>query len=159
MLSRHAFLSLVASLALLSVAPAQAQEARREAPEINVEQLSKLLADPEAMKKTVVVDVRSDEETAVSVIPGAITKQQFEDKAKEHAGKKVVVYCMVGGRSTLYSRELLAKGFDAVNFKGSMLAWTNAGKPLVTLDGEPTNRVHTNGGKKAPAGYEAVRGN
>jgi hypothetical protein len=66
---------------------------------------------------------------------------------------------MVGGRSTLYSRELLAKGFDAVNFKGSMLAWTTAGKPLVTLDGKPTNRVHTNGGKKAPAGYEAVRGN
>lgn len=159
MLSRHAFLALVASVALLSLAPAQAQEARREAPEINVEQLSKLLADPEAMKKTVVVDVRSDEETAVSVIPGAITKQQFEAKAKEHAGKKVVAYCMVGGRSTLYSRELLAKGFDAVNFKGSMLAWTTAGKPLVTLDGKPTNRVHTNGGKKAPAGYEAVRGN
>ncbi|MFM2003603.1 MAG: hypothetical protein RI963_3029 [Planctomycetota bacterium] len=85
MLSRHAFLSLVASVALLSLAPAQAQEARREAPEINVEQLSKLLADPEAMKKTVVVDVRSDEETAVSVIPGAITKQQFEAKAKDPA--------------------------------------------------------------------------
>jgi rhodanese-related sulfurtransferase len=126
-------------------------------PEVGVDDLSKILGDEQAMKKTVLVDVRSEAETSVSVIPGAITKSQFEAKPGEYAGKKVIVYCTVGGRSGAYAKQLAAKKIDVVNFKGSILAWANAGQPFETLDRKPTNRVHTySRGNRIPAAYEAV---
>lgn len=128
------------------------------APEVSVEQLKQWMADPKTMEKTVVVDVRSDEETAVSVIPGAITKAEYEAKANsDYRGKKVVVYCTVGGRSGAYAKQLAAKDVDVVNFKGSILAWVGAEQPLETLDRKPTKRVHTYSGRnRVPASYQAV---
>jgi rhodanese-related sulfurtransferase len=126
-------------------------------PEVSVDDLAKLVGDEQAMKKIVLVDVRSEAETSVSVIPGAITKTQYEAKADQYAGKKVIVYCTVGGRSGAYAKQLAAKKIDVVNFKGSILAWANAGQPFETLDREPTNRVHTYApGNRIPATYEAV---
>lgn len=52
----------------------------------------------------VLVDVRSQAEQAVSVIPGAITAQQYEVGTDRYAGKTVVPYCTVGGRSYLCPR-------------------------------------------------------
>jgi len=126
-------------------------------PEVNVDDLAKLIADEQAMKNTVLVDVRSEAETSVSVIPGAITKAQYEAKPGDYAGKKVIVYCTVGGRSGAYAKQLAAKKIDVVNFKGSILAWANAGQPFETLDREPTKRVHTYArGNRIPPAYEAV---
>ena len=62
----------------------------------------------------VLVDVRSDSEHAVSRIPGAITQQEYEDHTEELAGRRVVAYCTVGGRSYLFARKLVAGGVDAV---------------------------------------------
>jgi rhodanese-related sulfurtransferase len=90
----------------------------------------------------VLVDVRSDEEVQVSVIPGAITKAQYEKDREQYKGKTVIAYCTVGGRSGKYASELAKQGIPVKNFKGSILEWVNAELPLVTLDGKPTNRVH-----------------
>lgn len=128
------------------------------APEVSVEQLKGWLADPKTMEKTVLVDVRTEAETSVSVIPGAITKAEYESKMNaDYRGKKVVVYCTVGGRSGAYAKQLAAKGVDVVNFKGSILAWAGAEQPFETLDRKPTKRVHTyNGRNRVLASYEAV---
>lgn len=90
----------------------------------------------------ILVDVRSDEEVQVSVIPGAITKAQYEKDREQYQGKTVIAYCTVGGRSAKYASDLAKQGTPVKNFKGSILEWVNAELPLVTLDGKPTNRVH-----------------
>ena len=105
----------------------------------------------------VVVDVRSDKEVNVSVIPGAITKAQFEKDADKYRGKVIIPYCTVGGRSGAYAKQLAAKGVKVKNYEGSILKWIDAGLPLVTLDGQPTNRVHTYSDRyRIPAKYEQV---
>lgn len=90
----------------------------------------------------VLVDVRSDEELAVSRIPGAITQQEYESAAAELAGRPVVAYCTVGGRSYLYARKLVAGGVDAVNFRDGVIGWCREGRPLESPDKRETYRVH-----------------
>ncbi len=101
------------------------------------------------------MDVRSDSETKVSVIPGAITKAQYEADAKKYEGKTVVCYCLSGGRSGKYVKQLKAKDIAAVDLKGSILGWCEAGLPLETLDRKPTKRVNVYG-NKVPPQYESA---
>jgi rhodanese-related sulfurtransferase len=107
--------------------------------------------------KFVLVDVRSDEEIAVSLIPGAITKKEFESEKDKYRDKLIVPYCLVGGRSASYANELKKTGFVVKNYKGSIVEWVTSELPLVTVKGESTNRVFINPEKfKIPARYEAV---
>lgn len=94
-------------------------------------------------KRLLLVDVRSEREIAVSMIPGAISKAQYEADAERYADYRIVPYCTVGYRSGKYTKKLLDAGRDAANFEGSIIGWVNAGLPLVTAAGEATNRVHT----------------
>ncbi len=105
----------------------------------------------------VVVDVRSDAEVNVSVIPGAITKAQYEKNRDQYVDRLVIPYCTVGGRSGAYAKQLAKDGVKVKNYEGSILKWVDAGLPLVTLKGEPTNRVHTYSDRyQIPAKYERV---
>lgn len=89
----------------------------------------------------VLVDVRKPKEQVVSMIPGAITQNDFESRAGELKGKTVVTYCTAGYRSGLYAQKIQKKGWQVLNLEGSLLAWTHAGGPLVD-DAGPTKRVH-----------------
>jgi rhodanese-related sulfurtransferase len=101
--------------------------------------------------------VRSDAEVKVSIIPGAITKADYEKNSKQYEGRLVIPYCTVGGRSGAYAKQLSGKGVKVKNYQGSILQWVDAGLPLVTLNGEPTNRVHTSSNRyRVPAAYEQV---
>ena len=123
--------------------------------EIDVDELRLLLDDPAA--HIVLVDVRETAETDVSVIPGALTKEQFEANIDQYRGAQVVAYCTVGGRSFLYARDLQNRGFRAANFKASIIGWCEAGGELTGPTGEPTRRVHTySAAFSVPADYEAV---
>ncbi|MEE4108793.1 MAG: rhodanese-like domain-containing protein [Halieaceae bacterium] len=103
------------------------------------------------------LDVRSEKEIAVSVIPGAITRAEYEADPGRYAAYRLVPYCTVGYRSRQYTETLLDRGVDAVNFEGSIIAWVEAGQPLETLDGERTNRVHTwSSSFTVPDRYEQV---
>jgi rhodanese-related sulfurtransferase len=105
----------------------------------------------------VIVDVRSPEEIEVSIIPGAITKAEYEQNRNKYRGMTVIPYCLVGARSTTYARQLIKQGEKVLNFKGSVLAWCKAKLPLVTQDGTPTNRVHTYSARyQVPSEYDAV---
>lgn len=105
----------------------------------------------------VLVDVRSDAETNVSVIPGAITQKSFEENADQHAEKLVVAYCTVGVRSGDYAKRLSDQGWTVRNYEGSILQWVRAGLPLVTLNGKPTRQVHSYSDQySVPDGYEQV---
>ena len=109
-------------------------------------------------QSAILVDAREPEERAVSTIPGSLAAEEFERQASELRGRKVITYCTVGHRSAEYTRWLLEDGWDAVNFAGSILAWTHAGGELVDPEGNPTRRVHVYGERwnLAADGYETV---
>lgn len=110
-----------------------------------------------AEEKIVVVDVRSPEEQAVSMIDGAITSREFEARLEAYEGATVVAYCTMGHRSGLYVEELQGRGWTALNLIGAILAWTHVGGALVDGDG-PTRMLHVWGRQYnlAAEGYEAV---
>ena len=143
--------------------PAAAQLAslfRPDVPTIGLAELLAVLEDGEgagADGRVLLVDVRSAEEVGVSMIPGAITQSAYEKDAAAYHGYRIVPYCTVGVRSARYTGELLKNDVDAVNFEGSIIAWVEAGLPLVTPSGEPTRRVHTWSPRYGvPPGYEQV---
>lgn len=106
----------------------------------------------------VLVDVRSEAEMDISIIPGAIAKDEFEANRDKYAGRTVIPYCAVGGRSTTYAAKLADQGLQVKNYKGSILEWVKAELPLVTPDGEPTDRVFAFGpNHKVPSKYKQVR--
>ena len=125
-----------------------------DAPETTVEALRERLSGPEP---PVVVDVRDDEEREVSMIPGAISRQEFEKDPHRFVGREVVTYCTIGYRSGRYTEKLVKRGWNASNLRGSILSWTHAGEEL-DHDGTPTRRVHVYGEawNLVPEGYEAV---
>jgi len=163
-MTRRAWLSAIAlTIGVLATGQASAQFGglfgRKESvPEIKVEQLRQLkLDESKADSPYVLVDVRTKEESSVSLIPGAITKFDYEKNRDRYGNRTVITYCTSGYRSEQYARELISQGVKATNFKGSILEWCRAGLPLVTSGGDPTSRVHTYSSKnKVPAKYEAV---
>lgn len=104
----------------------------------------------------ILVDARTAEEQEVSMIKGAITQKEFESRAEEFRSKKVVVYCTVGYRSGMYTKELREKGFDAYNLRGGILLWTHHGGELIHNETK-TNRIHVYGSmwNLAPRSWDA----
>jgi rhodanese-related sulfurtransferase len=108
-------------------------------------------------RPAVLVDVRESHERRVSMLPGAISQQDFERDRDRYRSWVVVPYCTIGLRSGLYTRALRQQGFEARNLAGSALAWAHAGL-LFEADGKPTRRVHVYGSdwNLLPQAYEAV---
>ena len=107
----------------------------------------------------VLVDVREADEQSVSMSPGAVTQKAFERAAASHRKSTIVAYCTIGSRSGFYTQELRRRGFQALNLKGSILAWTHAGRELRDSQGRATRRLHVYGRTwdLAADGYETVR--
>lgn len=92
-------------------------------------------------KRVVLVDVRTTAEQRVSMIPGAMTRPQFEEilgdlRPAVVAGTAVVApYCTVGYRSGKYARELVRKHglpLEQVrNHRGILLHTHQSRQPLV----------------------------
>ena len=123
-------------------------------PEITAGELQAAMA----REKVVLVDVREPAEREVSVIPGAVSREQFEAKPPPaSAGPRIVVYCTIGYRSGLFARQLAEKGLLAANLKGGILSWVHAGQDVADASG-PTRRIHVYGKKwdLAPDGCETV---
>lgn len=123
-------------------AEAEAKRAGRQAPQADF----------------VLVDVRSEAEMNIAIIPGAITKDEFEANRAKYADRTVIPYCAVGGRCSAYAAKLADQGLHVKNYKGSMLDWVICELPLVTPDGKPTDRVFAFGpNHKVPGKYKQVR--
>lgn len=105
----------------------------------------------------VLVDVREPRERQASVIPGAISAEEFERDRAKYTDQTIVTYCAIGYRSGIYAKELSQEDFRSFNIKGGILAWAHAGQELIDENGT-TRRVHTYGRKwdLLPDGYEAV---
>ena len=108
---------------------------------INVQRLQQLQQQGEEL---VLVDVRSPKEMAVSVIPGAITQQEFEANLEQYKSSTIVAYCTIGYRSGKYADRWRQQGIEIFNLEGSLLAWSHIKGKLVNAQGI-TNKVHVFG--------------
>lgn len=128
------------------------------APNVTVDQIRELQLNDPDQTRFIIVDVRSEAESNVSVIPGAITKSEFETNRDQHRDKQVIAYCTVGVRSGNFAAMLNKDGWDAHNYLGSILDWCDNGLPLTTSDGTATTRVHTYSKCfSVPKEYDAVQ--
>lgn len=96
-----------------------------------------LAADTANAGGAVLLDVREPDEFAAGHAPGAVHIRvgELDRRAAElAAGTAIVCVCRSGVRSASAADMLVAKGFDAVNLAGGMLAWASEGLP-VTTDG------------------------
>ena len=125
-------------------------------PAVTASEIRAFQDDENGQDNFVIVDVRSKAETDVSMIPGALTISEFEETAAQHQGKHIIVYCTIEVRSAQYATALIQNGWEASNYKGSILDWCGNNLPLVT-SGQSTNRVHTyNQWYSAPNNYVSV---
>ncbi|MBL0716983.1 MAG: rhodanese-like domain-containing protein [Desulfosarcina sp.] len=103
------------------------------------------------------VDIRTPEEQAVSMLPGAVTEKNFLKNSSAYQNYIVIAYCTIGLRSGKLAQKLKKKGISIFNLRGGILAWLHAGG-IVHKDGKPVNRVHVYGKKwdLAPSAMESV---
>ncbi len=100
----------------------------------DVQGFAELIADT----NVVVLDVRTTAEYAEGHIKGAVLIDQeqsdFVEKAKNALpiDKIIAVYCRSGRRSANAAGKLSDVGYKCVNLKGGILAWKEAGMPIVS---------------------------
>lgn len=112
-------------------------------PEVTAPELRQLLDDEG--KRVVLVDVRTSEEQQVSMISGShvVTAVEYEEDRGKWKDYQVVCNCTVGYRSGQYAKRLMGEGVKAANLRGGIVAYTQAGLPLVDPStAQDTKRVH-----------------
>jgi len=129
-------------------------------PVMTSEQIRQLV---EKEEEIVLVDVRESEEQEVSMLPTAITKQQFLSRKDQFSKTtRIVPYCTIGHRSGVFGTALLEEGFDNVHNGEGIILWSHLEDVQLVAgpDGSClTRRVHTFGAQwdKVPAHIESVQ--
>jgi rhodanese-related sulfurtransferase len=85
------------------------------------------------------LDVREDDEWQRGHAPGAqhIPMGQIPARLGElDPDAQLFVVCHLGGRSQRVSQYLARNGYKPVNVAGGMQAWSEAGRPVITDDGD-----------------------
>jgi len=95
----------------------------------------------------VLLDAREREEYEVSHIEKAqyVGYQNADLQALEITKETpIVIYCSIGYRSEKIGEKLKKEGYTEVyNLYGSIFEWVNQGNPVVDMNGQMTNRIHT----------------
>jgi sodium/bile acid cotransporter 7 len=109
-------------------------------------------------KKVVLVDVRTPEEQRVSMLPGAITRDDLLSNLDAYRDHIIIGYCTISYRSGKLAQDLRQKGITMRNLKGGILAWVHEGGKVYS-QGDETQKVHVYGPKwdLAPAPYHTVK--
>ena len=111
------------------------EEARREIPEVSVEDVRQRLARDHA---ATLLDVREKEEYREGHLQGAVSLPRgfLEIRVEETVPDKqapIIAYCGGGTRSLIAARTLKEMGYgNVVSMTGGFTAWKNAGLPFVT---------------------------
>jgi len=106
-------------------------------PTVDVVRLARLLEERSAGTESfVLLDVREAGEREVASIPGSVLLPVGEVRAGAPVpgdGGRVYVHCKSGGRSAEAVDLLLARGVDAVDVAGGVLAWSRDVDPTVPV--------------------------
>lgn len=111
-------------------------------PTINVEKIDT------SNKQIIYLDAREEEEYNVSHIESAkfVGYKNFSIDSIQSIPKdtEIIVYCSVGFRSGSVSKKLIKNGFtNVLNLYGGLFEWSNQELPLVDINGNSTNKIHT----------------
>ncbi len=111
-------------------------------------------------EKVVFVDVRSQEEMRVSMLPGAVSQKEYLTNQGRFDNHTVVVYCTIGYRSGIFAKKragTMDNNNRIYNLRGGLLAWVLEGGKVVDEKGE-SRRIHVYGRKwnYPPEGFEAT---
>ena len=135
-------------------AKAMMMEYTSQFPDIDVISSEEIIEIMKCGENTWLVDVRNVEEQDVSMLPGALSKYEFEAAIKKGdvaPTDLIISYCTIGYRSGVYSMELYTRGFQNVKNGEGILLWTYTNVPLVVknTDGKvvPAHSIHTFGDK------------
>ncbi len=132
------------------------EDYRKEFP--NVRDMSPEQAMQEMAHGNIVfVDTRKPAEISVSMLPGAVTQEEFLKDPSRYQGKHVVAYCTISYRSGKFAQKMAEKGIQIFNLKGGLLAWVLEGGDVYDEKGV-TKRINVYGEKwnYPPEGYESV---
>jgi len=82
--------------------------------------------------RAVLLDVREPDEWTTVRAPGAmhIPMRQLSTSAHLLPDQLLACICHVGMRSAIVAEALVGAGYDAVNVRGGMEAWEQAGLPV-----------------------------
>ena len=86
-------------------------------------------------ERLVILDVREPHEWAEGHIDGALhipLGDLMDRRGELDPDVQTLVICHVGGRSARATAYLVSNGLSAVNLDGGMVAWEEAGRPIVT---------------------------
>ena len=117
------------------------QQYAQEFPSVSGISVAQLQQLQQQGQKLTLVDVRSQHERAVSIIPGAITIEKFEHNLKQYQDTTVVAYCTIGYRSGKYAQKMSQQGIKILNLEGSLLAWSHLKGKLIS-DRGVTQKIH-----------------
>lgn len=110
-------------------------------PEVDVASAARAQASGEA----VVLDVRRADERAEGCVPGSVHvphTRLAERLAVLPRGRRILVHCAGGTRSSFAATYLRREGFDAVNVAGGFKAWERGGLPIERGGGVTSAGVH-----------------
>jgi rhodanese-related sulfurtransferase len=112
---------------------------RPSVPSVTPQEAHARLSD--AADAPLLVDVRNPDEFAQARVPGSVLMPLpfLANRAAELAADRpILLICRSGDRSTTATAYLLSRGFEQVaNVTGGILAWYQAGLPIVTGRPEP----------------------
>ena len=88
------------------------------------------------------VDTRKPAEMNVSMLPNAITKEEFLKHPSKYKDVTIVAYCTISYRSGIFAKEMAKKKIRINNLAGGLLAWVLEGGK-VYAGGVETKRMCT----------------
>ncbi|WTL60192.1 rhodanese-like domain-containing protein [Nocardia sp. NBC_01499] len=94
--------------------------------------------------RAILLDVREDDEWQLGHAPGAVHIPMVDVPTRvDELDYDVDLYviCRQGGRSLQVVEYLTHIGFDAIQVNGGMVAWQQAGRPLVA-DGDQQAKIY-----------------
>ncbi|MGX1771876.1 rhodanese-like domain-containing protein [Nocardia brasiliensis] len=98
-------------------------------------------ADP---TRAILLDVREEDEWQLGHAPGAIHIPMVDVPARVDElefDADLYVICRQGGRSLQVVEYLTHIGFEAIQVRGGMVAWQQAGRPLIA-DGDHQAKIY-----------------
>lgn len=115
---------------------------------ISVVEFASLVSAKLQLEGILVLDSRTQDEYAVSHIPGALLysdSPQITERIQQASANRlpVFIYCSVGYRSSELADRLQEDGLNLIySLRGGIFEWANRGLPLETTDSKPANEVH-----------------
>ncbi len=108
--------------------------------------------------KALFIDTRTRKEMEVSMLPGAVTEEEFIGHREKYRHLVPIAYCTISYRSGVFSEKQSGGDPPVRNLRGGLLAWVLEGGAVHDKNGKAVKIIHVYGRRwdYPPAGYRSV---